>query len=43
MYKKAAIFLGALLAAAIGALITAYLFAGRRRGGEYYDEDMMFI
>jgi hypothetical protein len=43
MYKKLAIILGTLLVAAIGSLITAYLFTSRGKRYEYCDDDMLFI
>lgn len=43
MYKKLAIFLGALLIAALGSVITAYFLAGRSRTGDRYEEELLFI
>lgn len=43
MYKKLAILFGALLIAAVGAVITAYLFAGRGKSRTFYEDDMLFI
>lgn len=43
MYKKLAILLGALLIAAIGSIITAYIFSVRGKRHNYYDDELLFI
>lgn len=43
MYKKLAIFLGALLIAALGSVITAYIFSGRSKKHSCYDDELLFI